>query len=205
MPSPPLCLPRGFWGDWNSISISHLSYACYVHVRHIASPLKQSCSFCVFKKKIEVRRSPKTPFSKHPQSIWHILIPPVYSDGMRDRQIEHRARYENNRFDNPRPVFCSLRWQTSVAHTRTHAHTHTHTHTHAHTTGDTLLLIRPHSKQNGTAETTDSELKERSLLYVREFQWSFLARSQGTAAKLRLQSAPCLGRLTTSEALNEFS
>jgi hypothetical protein len=90
-PHPPtcVCLPGGFWGHWNSVSISQLLYACYLHVRHITPPLNQSCSFCVLRKKIEVHRSPVTPFSKHPQSIWHLLMPSVYSNGMRDRQIEH--------------------------------------------------------------------------------------------------------------------
>jgi len=53
LPHPPTCVchPRGLWGGWNSASISQLSYACYLHVRHIASPLNQSCSFCVLRNK----------------------------------------------------------------------------------------------------------------------------------------------------------
>ena len=63
LPHPPtcVCLPRGIWGYWNSVSISQLSYACYLHVRHIASSLNQSCSFCALRKK---NRSPS--FSQDP-------------------------------------------------------------------------------------------------------------------------------------------
>jgi len=142
-PSTRVCLPRGFWGYWNFVFISQLSYAFYLHVRHIALPLDHAH----FVRSEEKNRSPSFPqdpvlktstiyMTSHATSVlwWYDIVKSNIS-----------ARYE-----------------------------------------DILLRIRPYSKQNGTAETTDSELKEGSLLHVRKFQWSFLAGSQGTAAKLRL-------------------
>jgi len=76
---------------------------------------------------------------------------------------------------------------------------------HAHTTGDNLLRIRPRSKRSGTAETADSEQKERSLLYAREFQWFFWRVHKEQPQNCVYNLRHIWARLTTSEALNGFS
>ena len=124
-------------------------------------------------KKFEVLRSPKILLSKHPQStrIWHLMTW-VYSDGIKrssSRTWVHGMKI--NRI-TALDLFRSLRWVTTCD---THPQEVTF-----------CCVLGQYGMQIGTGKTKDSELHGRSLLYVWEFQWSSLARTQGTAAKLCL-------------------